>query len=197
MRDDASWHMKGLTAKYTLEFRRPFPELRNAKCLDRWSTVPLALLIARLEDNEGLKAKLEAVTGDAFQVPDSHIECRHEEKHLGVLRERFATSLFVSSGDAFAQLTGKRATGSTSQSVDGDGSSVCAMRRVVAVTFPRLCSYVRDIFSATELETAWFWNCGLYATVVVGRTCATYESKQHDNENSSNDNNNNNDDNNK
>ena len=43
----------------------------------------------------------------------------------------------------------------------------------------------------------WFWNCGLYATVVVGRTCATYESKQHDNENSSNDNNNNNDDNNK
>ena len=76
---------------------------------------------------------------------------------------------------------------------------MCAMRRVVAVTFPHLCSYFRDIFSATELETAWFWNCGLYATVVVvGRTCATYESKQHDdNENSSNDNNNNDDNNNK
>jgi hypothetical protein len=99
---------------------------------------------------------------------------------------------------AFAQLTGKPATRSTSQSADGDRSSVCAMRRVVAVTFPHLCSYFRDIFSATELETAWFWNCGLYATVVVGRTCATYESKQHDdNENSSNDNNNNDDNNNK
>ena len=43
-----------------------------------------------------------------------------------------------------------------------------------------------------------FWNCRLYATVVGGRTCATHESKPHDNENSSNDNNtNNNDDNSK
>ena len=155
MRDDASWHLKCMMAKYTLEFRRPFPELRNATCLDQWSFVPLALLIARLEAHEGFPEKLEAVTGDAFQVPDCHIECRHEKKHLGMLRERFATSLFVSSGNAFAQLTGKHATGSTSQSVDGDRSSVCAMRRVVAVTFPHLCIYFRDIFTADELERAW------------------------------------------
>jgi hypothetical protein len=154
MRDDASWHMKGLTAKYTLEFRRPVPELRNAKCLDRWSTVPLDLLLARLEENEGLKAKFKAVTtGDAFQVPDCHIKIEDEDKRLGVLRERVATSLFVSSGNAFAQLTGKRATRSTSP--DGDRSSVCAMRRVVAVTFPHLCILFRDVFTAAQLEAAW------------------------------------------
>ena len=96
MRDDASWHMKGMMAKYTLEFRRPFPELRNATRLDRWTFVPLAVLNAKLEAHEGFPAKLKAVTGDAFQVPDRDIECTHEKKHLGVLRERFATSLFVS-----------------------------------------------------------------------------------------------------
>ena len=141
--------MGGMTTKYVLEFRRPPPELRNAPDLDTWHYVD----VDKLMKLKGVHELVEVVTSAAFEVPGVDMVqtgMTAEDAMAGWGANRVATSLFISSNSAAAQLKGL--TSNTSQSASGDR---CAVRRVAAMSVPHLCIMFREYFTASEIEQAW------------------------------------------
>ena len=129
---NAQFTFLGMLSKYNFEYRRPFPMQRNAPTLDVWHRTvvgarqPLA------------QAAVNDMMAPCFLVPE--IEGTFEGQD---------DTLYV---DWIAPMSSMMAR---LQSAVGDDNQYALFRDVLGINFPCFCYFLKDDFTARQIEEAW------------------------------------------
>ena len=130
--------MRGLLAKYNLEYRRPYPQHCNATALDSWRRMSKG----DLDDERVRRFSTHPFHVSIVDFRGTALLHHGRERSVDWAAWRLSPSSMVVPLPAGGELSAV-------------GGNDCFARKVVTINFPALCWLLRDDHSADEIELAW------------------------------------------